>query len=200
VLKRACINIWEIDTTELAGKGFLAKFWASGDAGRTDKWREAPLAKLTNGEELQAWLRQRARPFWAVIAARIILRGLPVEGKDSPRDLFLPAFRAAAVSWTASRYPAHETELAAAAEAAAGFAFAAGPKAYPTYVAAAVVSKACGATDVGYFADTVTAEYPTAAAAIWPEISNMQRVRRRAWRLPRLRGYRCGVSVKERSS
>ncbi len=165
-------------TTVLSGKWFLTKSWASGDAGGVGfKPREAPLAKITNGEELQAWARKLPRPFWAVIAARMILRGLPTgaigaNAKDSLREMALPVFRAAAVSWTACRYPAHETELAAAAEAAAGFAFAAGPKVYPAYAAAAVVSKSCGATDVAYFADTTTALYPTAAAAVWPEISN----------------------------
>jgi hypothetical protein len=135
------------------------------------------LAKITNGEELQAWLRNRPRPFWSVIAARMILRGLPAgakvaDAKESLRDVALPVFRAAAVSWTACRYPAYETELAADAEAAAGVVFAVGPGAYPAYAAAAIVSKSCGATDVAYFADTTTALYPTAAAAVWPEISN----------------------------
>jgi hypothetical protein len=99
----------------------VPNYVAGGTVGQAHKWRG--IAGLA---------AKRPRPFWAVIATRIILRGLPVESKDSLRDLVLPVFRAAAVSWTASRYPAHETELAAAAEAAAGFAFAAGPKAYPS--------------------------------------------------------------------
>jgi hypothetical protein len=111
-----------------------------------------------------------------VVGARTALRLLPTlqkaEGKESLRDLVLPVFRATAVSWAACRYPAHETELAAAAEVSAGAARAAGPSAYFAYVAAYGATKSYGATDTAYTVDILNAAYPTYAAAMWSELSN----------------------------
>jgi hypothetical protein len=60
---------------------------------------------------------------WRSLSPRAALRALPVAlGATSPgydahlfSHIVLPVFRAMAVSWAAAQYPAHETELAAAA-------------------------------------------------------------------------------------
>ena len=67
-----------------------------------------------------AWLKRQPRSLSVALAARVALRVLPVYGATdvSVRDLVLPVFRAAAVSWAAAKYPAHKKELAACAAAA----------------------------------------------------------------------------------
>ena len=61
------------------------------------------------------------------------------------RDVVLPVFRAAAVAWAAAKYPAHETELAAAAAACAAHAAAAAPAAADAYAAACAADAAYAA-------------------------------------------------------
>jgi len=61
---------------------------------------------------------------------------LTAEREGYMRDVVLPVFRAAAVAWAAAKYPAHETELAAAAAACAAHAAAAAPAAADAYDAA----------------------------------------------------------------
>ncbi|MGC2221225.1 MAG: hypothetical protein WA624_02090, partial [Methylocella sp.] len=82
---------------------------------------EAPLADLKNNDALRAWLRTQPREVSVALAARAALRVLPIlltaERKGYMRDVVLPVFRAAAVAWAAGKYPARETELAAAAAA-----------------------------------------------------------------------------------
>ena len=73
------------------------------------------------------------------------------------RDVVLPVFRAAAVAWAAAKYPAHETELAAAAAACAAHAAAA--------AAAADAYDAACAADAAYAAFAADAAYAADAAA-----------------------------------
>ncbi len=123
-----------------------------------------------------AWVQKQPRPVLVMIRARTALRILPTVqkagGTDSLGELVLPAFRATAVSYAACRYPAHETELAAAAEASAGAARAAGPSTYFAFSAAAVVTKSYGTTDTAHAIDILAAAYQTYAAAMWSESSN----------------------------
>lgn len=135
---------------------------------RAPKFREAPLANFKNNDELRAWLRTRPREVPVALAARAALRVLPIvltaERKGYMRDVVLPVFRAAAVAWAAGKYPARETELAAAAVAYAAYA-AAAPAAADAYEAAcaADVAYAAFAADAAYAADA--AAYAAAVAA-----------------------------------
>ena len=59
------------------------------------------------------WLKRQPRSLSVALAARVALRVLPVytgATDVSVRDLVLPVFRAAAVSWAAAKYPAHKKE------------------------------------------------------------------------------------------
>jgi hypothetical protein len=103
------------------------------------------------------------------LAARAALRVLPIvltaEREGYMRDVVLPVFRAAAVAWAAAKYPAHETELAAAAAACAAHAAAAAPAAADAYAAACAADAAYAAfaADAAYAADA--AAYAAAVAA-----------------------------------
>ncbi len=125
---------------------------------------EAPLADLKNNDALRAWLRTQPREVSVALAARAALRVLPIlltaERKGYMRDVVLPVFRAAAVAWAAGKYPAHETELAAAAAYAA-----AAPAAADAYAAACAADAAYAAfaADAAYAADA--AAYAAAVAA-----------------------------------
>ncbi len=134
---------------------------------------EAPLADLKNNDALRAWLRTQPREVSVALAARAALRVLPIlltaERKGYMRDVVLPVFRAAAVAWAAGKYPARETELAAAAAAYAAYA-AAAPGAADAY-AAACAADAAYAADAAAYAAAVAAHaadaaYAAAAAAL----------------------------------
>ncbi|MGH6835246.1 MAG: hypothetical protein ACREC9_06780 [Methylocella sp.] len=133
------------------------------------RFREAPLANFKNNDELRAWLRTHPREVSVALVARAALRALPIvltaEREGYMRDVVLPVFRAAAVAWAAGKYPAHETELAAAAAAYAAFAAAAAPAAADAYdsACAAAATYAAFAADAGYAADA--AAYAAAAAS-----------------------------------
>ncbi len=129
---------------------------------------EASLADFKNNDALRAWLRTQPREVSVALAARAALRVLPIlltaERKGYMRDVVLPVFRAAAVAWAAGKYPAHETELAAAAAAYAAYA-AAAPAAADAYAAACAADAAYAAfaADAAYAADA--AAYAAAVAA-----------------------------------
>ncbi|MGH6837907.1 MAG: hypothetical protein ACREDT_03745 [Methylocella sp.] len=97
------------------------------------------------------------------------MRVLPIlltaERQRYMRDVVLPVFRAAAVAWVAGKYPAHEMELAAAADACAAHAAAAAPAAADAYGAACAADAAYAAfaADAAYAADA--AAYAAAAHA-----------------------------------
>jgi hypothetical protein len=76
-----------------------------------------------------------------------------------PGAVFLPVFRAAAVSWAAGKYPAHETE--------SGVVFAARPD-FAAASAAAAIDAAFHAANATVAATVATAY---AAAAFWSAVS-----------------------------
>jgi hypothetical protein len=100
----------------------LAESWPCGHAACGEGFGEAPLVKITNREECEAWLRKQTREVAVAFAARAALRVLPVvqlaEREGFLDNIVLPVFRATAVSWAASRFSSHQTDLSAAADAA----------------------------------------------------------------------------------
>ncbi len=86
------------------------------DRGKTPNFRDKNKA--------EAWLRQQSREVSVVIAARMVMRALPMLNEffrarskfDDPGSAtVLPVLRAVAVAWAAGRYPARGKELSAAA-------------------------------------------------------------------------------------
>ncbi|MGH6846713.1 MAG: hypothetical protein ACREC0_04520, partial [Methylocella sp.] len=128
------------------------------------------MANFKNNDELRAWLRTQPREVAVALAARAALRVLPIvltaERKGYMRDVVLPVFRATAAAWAAGKYPAHETELAAAAAAYAAYA-AAAPAAADAYDAACAADAAYAvfAADAAYTADAAAHAAAVAAHA-----------------------------------
>ena len=127
------------------------------------------MVDFSDREEIRRWLNRirpaaRRREVATALAARAALRVMPLLGGElrqgkSPRvtnlsDFVLPSLRAAALPWAAARYPAHGSELRAAARAAAD-----------------VESLFAAAFDAALASDSVfaasTAAYAAAAAATY---------------------------------
>jgi len=125
------------------------------------------LADIKNRSQFEAWLGKHPREVAVALAARVALRVLPVvqAAKHYKGCLVLPVFRATAVSWSAAKYPAHGTELAAYAAVAYA---AAVVVAADVAVAAATADAAAvrAASGVGSRRRTVTAAALAAAAAV----------------------------------
>ena len=144
--------------------------------------------KITNREELEAWLADKPREWAQVIAMRSALRVLPLAGEELHReggnetklDFALTVFRANFISWCAREYPHHEMRksVLAAADAAdadaadaadARAALAALAAAYAAYTAAAATTRAAAQAAQ---ATRAAAEAARAAAdAVWQALA-----------------------------
>lgn len=134
------------------------------------------MAEFKDGAELQTWLEKQPRAVSVVIAARAVLRVLPLlaiefsAGRLKQQDavagaIALPVFRAMAVSWTEARYPDHGMDLVVAAIAAATAANAAAAAAANAAAANAVAVSAVSAARAVSAADATAARAAYAAAA-----------------------------------
>jgi hypothetical protein len=83
-----------------------------------DPWREVLVPAFSSPEDIARWLADKPRDAAVVLAARAVLRVIPL-APSLPIETPLRAFRCAQAAWAVAAYPGQAATLRPAAQAAA---------------------------------------------------------------------------------